>query len=118
MKKGEQIYRELRHDLNSGRAFELSAGEVHGVIIHGVKTTLGKPGDIAEYSICAQRKAWPCGRLPPGEVLVTEDAYKAISAAFPGAMRAEYLLKGISRPVATNRMVRDPSAMTQAAKAH
>ena len=45
----------------------------------------------------------------PGEVLVTEDAYKAISATFPCAMRAEYLLKGISQPVAAHRLVRDPS---------
>ena len=51
------------------------------------------------------------GQAAPGEVLVTEDAYKVISAAFPGAMRAEYLLKGISQPVAAYRLVRDPSAM-------
>jgi adenylate cyclase len=50
----------------------------------------------------------------PGEVLVTEDVYKAISAAFPGAMRAEYLLKGISPPVAAYRLVRDASAKAQA----
>jgi hypothetical protein len=36
------------------------------------------------------------GQAAPGEVLVTEDVYKAISAAFPGAIRAEYSLKGIS----------------------
>jgi adenylate cyclase len=47
------------------------------------------------------------GQAAPGEVLVTEDAYKSISAAFPGAMRAEYLLKGIARPVAAHRLVRD-----------
>jgi adenylate cyclase len=45
----------------------------------------------------------------PGEVLVTADAYKAISATFPCAMRAEYLLKGISQPIAAHRLVRDPS---------
>ena len=45
----------------------------------------------------------------PGEVLVTEDAYKVISATFPCAMRAEYLLKGISQPIAAHRLVRDPS---------
>ena len=50
----------------------------------------------------------------PGEVFVTEDVYKAINAAFPGAMRAEYLLKGISPPVAAYRLVRDPSATAQA----
>ena len=54
------------------------------------------------------------GQAAPGEVLVTEDVYKAISAAFPGAMRAEYLLKGISPPVAAYRLVRDPSATAQA----
>jgi adenylate cyclase len=47
------------------------------------------------------------GQAAPGEVLVTADAYKAISATFPGAMRAEYLLKGISQPVAAHRLVRD-----------
>ena len=46
------------------------------------------------------------GQAAPGEVLVTEDAYKTISAAFPGAMRAEYLLKGIAQPVAAHRLVR------------
>ena len=50
--------------------------------------------------------AWLQGQAAPGEVLVTEDAYKAIGAAFPGAMRAEYLLKGISQPVAAYRLVR------------
>jgi adenylate cyclase len=54
------------------------------------------------------------GQAAPGEVLVTEDVYKAINAAFPGAMRVEYLLKGISPPVAAYRLVRDPSAMAQA----
>jgi len=54
------------------------------------------------------------GQAAPGEVLVTEDVYKAISAAFPGAMRAEYLLKGISLPVAAYRLVRDASATSQA----
>lgn len=49
------------------------------------------------------------GHATSGEVLVTEDAYKPISAAFPGAMRAEYSLKGISQPVAARRLVRDPS---------
>jgi adenylate cyclase len=48
------------------------------------------------------------GQAAPGEVLITEDTYKAISATFPGAMRADYLLKGISRPVAARRLVRNP----------
>ncbi len=43
----------------------------------------------------------------PGEVLVTADAYTPIGAAFPGAMRVEYELKGIARPVAAHRLVRD-----------
>lgn len=46
------------------------------------------------------------GKAARGEILVTEDAYKPISAAFPGAMRAEYLLKGIAQPVAAHRLVR------------
>jgi adenylate cyclase len=54
------------------------------------------------------------GQAAPGEVLVTEDAYKAINTAFPGAMRVEYLLKGISPPVAAYRLVRDTSATAQA----
>jgi adenylate cyclase len=54
------------------------------------------------------------GQAAPGEVLVTEDAYKAINRAFPGAMRVEYLLKGISPPVAAYRLVRDASATAQA----
>jgi adenylate cyclase len=54
------------------------------------------------------------GQAAPGEVLVTEEVYKAINAAFPGAMRAEYSLKGISPPVAAYRLVRDASATAQA----
>ena len=46
------------------------------------------------------------GKAARGEVLVTEDAYKPISAAFPDAVRAEYLLKGISQPVAAHQLVR------------
>lgn len=46
------------------------------------------------------------GQAAPGEVLVTEDAYKAISTAFPHAVRAEYLLKGIAQPVAAHALVR------------
>jgi adenylate cyclase len=45
------------------------------------------------------------GEAAPGEVLVTEDAFKRIAAAFPGAVRAEYLLKGISQPVPAHRLV-------------
>ena len=50
------------------------------------------------------------GQAAPGEVLLTEDAYKTISEVFPGAIRSEYLLKGISQPVAAHRLVRGPSA--------
>jgi adenylate cyclase len=45
------------------------------------------------------------GQAAAGEVLVTEDAYKPIGRAFPDAMRAEYLLKGISQPVPAHRLV-------------
>jgi adenylate cyclase len=47
-----------------------------------------------------------------GEILVTDEAYKPISAAFPGAVRVEYLVKGISQPVAARRLLRGPSVMT------
>jgi adenylate cyclase len=55
------------------------------------------------------------GQAAPGEVLITEDAYKAISAIFPGASRVEYPLKGISHPVAARRLVQAGSTMAQAA---
>jgi len=45
-----------------------------------------------------------------GEILVTEDVYKTIKEVFPGAVRVEYLLKGISPPVAAYRLVRDMRA--------
>ena len=44
------------------------------------------------------------GQAAPGEVLVTEDAYNAISSAFADAMRASYSLKGIPQPVAARRL--------------
>jgi adenylate cyclase len=47
------------------------------------------------------------GQAAAGEILVTEDVYRAISAAFPGATRTEYWLKGISQPVAAHRLVRN-----------
>lgn len=50
------------------------------------------------------------GKAAAGEILVTDEAYKPISAAFPGAVRAEYFLKGISRPVPAHRLLR-PSAI-------
>jgi adenylate cyclase len=45
-----------------------------------------------------------------GEILVTDEAYKPIAAGFPGAVRAEYLLKGLSHPVVAHRLFRNPSA--------
>jgi adenylate cyclase len=55
------------------------------------------------------------GQAAAGEVLVTEDTYMAISAAFPNATRAEYLLKGVSKPVAARRLIGQRSSI---AKAH
>jgi len=46
------------------------------------------------------------GQAAPGEVLVTDEAFKRIEAAFPGAVRAEYALKGLAQPVAAHRLVR------------
>jgi adenylate cyclase len=52
------------------------------------------------------------GKAASGEILVTDDAHKQISAAFPGAIRVEYMLKGISHPVVAHRLVRGPTATT------
>ena len=49
------------------------------------------------------------GKAASGEILVTDEAYQPIRAAFPGAIRAEYLLKGISHPVAAHRLSRGPA---------
>ena len=38
-----------------------------------------------------------------GEILVTEEAYKPIRTAFPAVVHVEYLLKGITQPVAAYR---------------
>jgi adenylate cyclase len=48
------------------------------------------------------------GKAASGEILVTDTAYKPISKAFPGAIRAEYLLKGIAHPVSAHRLLRSP----------
>lgn len=53
------------------------------------------------------------GQAAPGEVLITEDAYKAISAIFVGASRVEYPLKGISHPVAARRLVQAGSTTSR-----
>ena len=45
-----------------------------------------------------------------GEILVTADAYQTIGAAFPSAVRVEYLFKGLSQPVAAHRLL-SPSAV-------
>ena len=52
------------------------------------------------------------GKAASGEILLTDEAYQAISAAFPGSIRVDYLLKGISHPVAAHRLSRGPGAMT------
>jgi adenylate cyclase len=52
------------------------------------------------------------GKAATGEILVTDNAYQPIRPAFPGAMRVEYLLKGISHPVAAYRLFCGPSGMT------
>jgi len=49
------------------------------------------------------------GKAASGEILVTDEAYKAISAAFPDAVRVEYLVKGISQPIAARRLSRGPA---------
>jgi adenylate cyclase len=54
------------------------------------------------------------GKAATGEILVTDVAYKPVSAVFPSAIRVEYLLKGISHPVAAHRLFRGPSFMTDA----
>ena len=54
------------------------------------------------------------GQAAAAEVLVTEDTYNAIRAAFPNARRAEYLLKGISQPVIARRLTAQPGPVAQA----
>lgn len=46
------------------------------------------------------------GKAASGEILLTDATYKTISVAFPGAVRAEYMLKGISHPVVAHRLFR------------
>ena len=46
------------------------------------------------------------GKAATGEILVTDEAYKPISEAFPDAVRVEYLVKGISQPVTAHRLHR------------
>src|SRR5262245_35240611 len=49
-----------------------------------------------------------------GETVQSDDVYKPIKEVFPGAVRVEYLLKGLSPPVAAYRLVRDMRANRQA----
>ena len=49
------------------------------------------------------------GKAATGEILVTDEAYKAISAEFPDAVRVEYLVKGISQPIGARRVSRAPT---------
>jgi class 3 adenylate cyclase len=44
------------------------------------------------------------GKAATGEILLTDAAYQPISATQPGAVRVEYLLKGISHPVGAYRL--------------
>ncbi len=50
------------------------------------------------------------GQAAAGQVLVTEDAYIAISKVFPNATPVEYSLKGIAQPVAARHLERSPKA--------
>ena len=47
------------------------------------------------------------GQAAAGEVLVTEDAYREISAAFPRTLRREYPLKGLAQPVVAYALKRE-----------
>jgi adenylate cyclase len=49
------------------------------------------------------------GKAASGEILVTDEAYKVVSAAFPDAVRAEYPVKGIAQPIAARRLSRNPA---------
>lgn len=44
------------------------------------------------------------GKAAAGEILITDEAYQAINAAFPDAVRVEYLVKGIAQPVVARRL--------------
>ena len=46
------------------------------------------------------------GKAATGEILITAEASKPISGVFADASRVEYLLKGISHPVAAHRLFR------------
>jgi adenylate cyclase len=48
------------------------------------------------------------GKAATGEILLTEQAYKPISAVYPNAIRVEYLLRGIAQPVAAYRLAAQP----------
>jgi adenylate cyclase len=77
--------------ITTGAALATSMGSTHC----SDYTMIGDPINIA---------ARLQGQAGPGEVLVTHDVFKRIGARFPGAPSAEYLLKGISRPVTARRL--------------
>jgi adenylate cyclase len=52
------------------------------------------------------------GKAAIGEVLVTDAAYKSISAEFPDVIYVEYSVKEIAHPIAAYRLSRGPSATT------
>jgi adenylate cyclase len=51
------------------------------------------------------------GKAASGEILIAAEAYDTMSDAFPGAVRAEYLLKGIAHPVVAHRLLRGPNSL-------
>jgi len=101
------IPQRLRVDTNAPRLSR------HGYVM-ALGTNMGAP-NCSDYTMggdsinIASRLQ---GKAATGEILVTDAAYKSISAAFPGAVRVEYLVKGISHPIAAHRLSRGPSATT------
>jgi class 3 adenylate cyclase len=75
----------------TGAALATNMGSIHC----SDYTMIGNPINIA---------ARLQGQAGPGEVLVTDAVFKRIGARFPGTPSAEYLLKGISRPVIGHRL--------------
>ena len=50
-------------------------------------------GDVANFASRLQ------GLAGPGEILVSDEVYSAVNAAYPGARRRELELKGIPDPI-------------------
>jgi class 3 adenylate cyclase len=85
---------------------KLGDGFLLGVGIGIATGTMGSP-NCSDYTMVGDSiniASRLQGKAATGEILVTEEAYKQISTAFPDASRAEYLLKGISRPIAAYRL--------------